>query len=479
MARPFPTGNSFLEGGIEPWPMEGEIADVIVEGEIPAALRGTYYRNGANPQYAQLPSYHIFDGDGMIHAFRFEDGRCAYKNRWVRTDRFLAERKAGERIFRGLMGQQPPDPRAFGVSGNTANTHILSHAGHLLALWEGGPPYALEPDSLETIGVHDFGGRLLRDVDPAMAAAMGRSNGKAYGSVTAHPKIDPETGEMLFFGYSLIPPFIRYGEVDPSGELTRWIEIDSPHGSMLHDFIVTAEHVVFPVFPNTFSPENLAKTGSPLAWEPERGTHFGVMPRGGDNDDIVWVRADACNVFHFMNAHSEGPRVVVEACRFDALPLFGETPPLPTLVRWTIDPEAGSVKQEELDEHPIDFPRIDDRYAGLPYRHGWGAGAVDTKTRVLDGPAFNVISHMDHERGTRRNQVLPDGDVFGEPVFVPRSPDADEGEGFVLALAWRGAENRSDLMVLDAQNIDGEPLATVRLPHRVPLGFHGSWRPAD
>jgi carotenoid cleavage dioxygenase-like enzyme len=285
--------------------MEGEIRDCVVTGEIPAELAGSYYRNGANPQFPQLPSYHIFDGDGMIHAFEFANGTCRYINRWVRTQRFDAERAAGERLFSGLTSGLPSDPRSNGVSANTANTNIVWHGDRLLALWEGGVPYALDPVSLETFGEFDFDGGLERpDGTP---------------SFTAHPKIDPKTGELLFFGYNFSAPHLSYGTADATGRLTRWFDVEAPHASMLHDFVVTEKHIVFPVFPNVFGFENFAKNGSPFSWEPERGTSLGVMPRDGGNDDIVWLQTDACNAFHFLNGFDDAGRIVVDVCRFDAI----------------------------------------------------------------------------------------------------------------------------------------------------------------
>jgi carotenoid cleavage dioxygenase-like enzyme len=457
--------NPYIRGRLAPWPMEGEIHDVAVEGEIPEQLRGSYYRNGANPQFPQLESYHIFDGDGMIHAFEIEAGRCRYLNRWVRTERFQLERNEGERVFNGLLSGLPPDPRSTGVSGNAANTNVVWHGGRLLALWEAGPPYELDPNGLATLGVCDFDGKLRREAGP--------------GSFTAHPKIDPKTGEMIFFGYNLAPPYLNYGVIDPTGRLVRWIEIESPHPSMLHDFVVTDRHVVFPVFPNTFSPENFSKTGMPFAWEPERGTHLGVMPRDGGADDVVWLTADPCNVFHFLNAHSEGDRVTIDFCRFDALPLFGLESGLPRLCRWTLDVAAGTVHEERLDDVVVEFPRVDDRIAGLRHRHGWFSSSMETGEKLGGVGVFNAVVHHDFERGTRRHHQLADEDFAGEPVFVPRSADADEGDGFLLFLAYRGEERRSQLMVFDAQNIDREPLAKVLLPHPVPLGFHGNWRQAE
>jgi carotenoid cleavage dioxygenase len=461
MSRPF-QDDPFLRGNYAPWPVEGEIHDAVVEGELPAGLAGTLWRNGPNPQFAPRGRYHWFDGDGMVHAFRFRDGRVSYRNRWVRTARFQLERAAGESLFGGLADMGASDPRLLQspTSPNAANTNIVWHAGRLLALWEGGPAHALDPRTLETEGPYDFAGKLA-------------------GAMTAHPKLDPETGEMLFFGYGFLPPFLRYHVADASGRLVRSEEIEVPVPTMMHDFIVTRRHVIFLVCPATIRLENVEKGGSPLGWEPELGTRIGVMPRDGKSADVKWFETDPCYVFHPLNAYEDGERIVADVCRYARLPLFDAGDPVQgqedlsaRLTRWTLDLAGGAVKEERLDDLATEFPRLDERRAGLSYRHGYAGGLLPT-----DGePAgFNAIVHYDLATGRRREHRLPAGDATGEPVFVPRGADAPEGEGYLLAVVYRGEEKRSDVLVLDAQNVDRAPLATVKLPHRVPFGFHGNW----
>ncbi|HTF34483.1 MAG TPA: carotenoid oxygenase family protein [Myxococcota bacterium] len=459
MSRPFPN-DPFLQGNYASFPLEGEIHDCVVEGEVPRELDGTLYRNGPNPQYAPPGRYHWFDGDGMIHAFAIHNGRVAYRNRWVRTARFSLERAAGEGLFGGLADMAKTDPRAATTSPNAANTNIVFHAGRLLALWEGGPPHALDPRTLETIGPFDFRGKLV-------------------GPMTAHPKIDPESGEMLFFGYSFTPPFLRYHVVAKDGTLVRSEEIEVAVPTMMHDFITTREHVIFLVCPATIRLENVEKTGSPLGWEPELGTRIGVMPRSGGSRDIVWFEANPCYVFHPMNAYSERGRIVADVCRYPRLPLFdagdraeGMEDLTAKLTRWTLDLAGGTVKEEALDDISSEFPRLDERRSGLSYRHGYAGGLAPTSAKAS---GFNAIVHYDLEAGRRRMHVVPEKDAVGEPIFVPRTPTSPEGEGFLLATVYRGAEMRSDLVILDAENVDSAPLATVRLPHRVPFGFHGNW----
>jgi carotenoid cleavage dioxygenase-like enzyme len=476
MTRPYPQDAPFLSGNFGPWRMEGEIHDCVIEGRVPEELHGVLYRNGPNPQFPPRGRYHWFDGDGMIHAFAFEGGRVRYRNRWVRTERFELEREAGESLFGGLTDMANNDPRAEGRSINAANTNIIWHGQRLLALWEAGLPHELDPETLSTLGPYDFGGRLRRPVAEEVVDTLGidRPDGTVDGIVTAHPKIDPESGELLFFGYSPFPPYLVYYVADARGQLVRTVPVDAPFPSMAHDFVTTRDHVIFPVFPAVFDMARAAEGEPMLSWEPERGTHVGVMPRGGDGDDVVWIETDPCYVFHPMNAHSEGERIVAEVARYPVLPLFGADEGAPaTLHRWTIDLAAGTLKNEQLDDDALEFPRLDERRTGLAYRHGYAAGIVGDDGQF----GFNAILHYDLHEGTRSTHRLRPGSVTGEPVFVPSSPDAAEGRGFLLAPVYRADENRSDLLVLDAENVESAPLATVKLPHRVPFGFHGNWRP--
>jgi carotenoid cleavage dioxygenase-like enzyme len=226
--------NPFLQGNFAPWRMEGEAFDLEVLGEIPRDLNGTYYRNGPNPAYEPRARYHWFDGDGMIHAITLREGRAAYRNRWVQSRGLGEERQAGRALFAGLLDLDPGETPQFK---NTGNTNIVWHAGRLLALMEAALPTELRPCTLETLGEYDFGGRLV-------------------GPMTAHPKMDPETGEMLFFGYSPFPPFLQYHVAGPDGALRRSEVIDVPWPSMIHDFAITRDDVVFILCPLVFSLED-------------------------------------------------------------------------------------------------------------------------------------------------------------------------------------------------------------------------------
>lgn len=453
-----PDPDNYAPIGVE---YDAETLPVI--GELPRGLNGTLYRNGPNPQFPPRDPHaqHWFTGDGMVHAFTLQNGRASYRNRWVRTDKWLAERAAGHAFAAGFG---PPSGEAAAVPDTgVANTNIVWHGGRLLALEEGHLPIELDPRTLATRGVQDCAGALR-------------------GPFTAHPKTDPVTGALVFFGYSAdgpLTPGMHYGTLAPDGRVTRFERFDAPYCSMVHDFMVTEHHVLFPILPLSGSMQRARSGQMPFAWEPQLGGHIGVLRRDTGVASLRWFRAESCYVFHVLNAWEDGTRLIADVMQYDVPPLFpladGSTAPAEAtrarLVRWTLDLDGGTdaFARAELDDMPGEFPRIDDRRAGLPYRFGTFAG------RGCAEGGFDTIAWLDLHSGRRCGFTLPPGDVTSEPVFVPRAPDAPEGDGWLLAVVWRAAERRSDLVVLDTGDIARGPVATVRLDHRVPFGFHGNW----
>jgi carotenoid cleavage dioxygenase-like enzyme len=451
---------------LAPIPMECDAPYLKVVGELPRELNGTLYRNGPNPQF-EVSGAHWFVGDGMLHAFHLENGRASYRNRWVRTPKWLAEHDAGRALFSGFGGRKLPDAPATAISdGGVANTNIIFHAGRLLALEEGHLPTEIEPGTLHTRGYCNYDNRIA-------------------GPFTAHPKIDPVTGEMVFFGYNAGGPFsaaLSYGSIDASGVVSRFDRFEAPYASMVHDFIVTENHLLFPILPITGSMDRAMSGRPPYAWEPDKGAYVGVMKRNGSAKDIVWFRGENCYVFHVMNAWEEGNRIVADVMQFEEAPLFTHPDGSPTnpaknrarLCRWTFDLAGNSDRftQTYLDDVTGEFPRIDDRRAGLASHHGWYACANP------DLPMFAALSgvvHVDGKGSRLEKYLLPAGDTISEPVFVARGHDAAEGDGWLLAVVWRARENRSDLAVFNATEIEAGPVALVQLGHRVPDGFHGNW----
>ena len=455
-----------LNGNFAPLRMESDLNDLIVEGEIPKDLFGSYYRNGPDPQFPPRGGhYHWFGGDGMIHAFNFENGNVSYKNRWVKTSKWKQERKAGRSLI-NLLNPMDPDPEwnPEGEDG-TANTNIIFHKDKLLALEEGHLPFEIDPISLESIGSYDYEGKLL-------------------SPMTAHPKIDPLTGEMFAFSYGFGDKKLTFFVIDADGKLTRYSEFNAPYSSMVHDFIVTSEHVIFPIFPLVIDFEEAVKGNSPIAWNGRMPSYIGVMPRDGSVEDIKWIEDDPCYVFHPMNAYTDGDKIVADMMQFEEAPLFphadGSAPDPKKaearLNRWEIDlsSNSGKINKNYLDEDIGEFPRLDERFSMLNYRHGFYASSIGDHP---PGISFNSITHRDHKTQTKKVYTLKDKvDAIGEPIFVPSSKESEEGDGYLIALAYRGNENRSDLLIFNAMNVDSGPIATAHLPHRIPYGFHGNWR---
>ncbi len=452
----------YLAGNFAPVHAEDDF-ELEVTGEIPAGLAGALYRNGPNPQFEPGSDHHWFFGDGMIHGFFLEGGKARYRNRYVRTPKWKAENAAGRRLFGVFGNPATTDPSVMGQDGGVANTNIVWHAGSLLALEEGHKPTRLDPSTLETLGYVDA----YRD------------------RVTAHPKLDPDTGEMTWFGYSIGQmPFtktVSYGVTSKSGEILRRDDFEAPYSSMVHDFMVTHGHVLFPILPLTGSLERAMTGLPPYAWEPEKGAFVGVMARGAGVETLRWFQTEACYVFHPMNAWEEGSKIFADVMEYPVAPLFpnadGSRGAATTarLVRWTIDlaGDSDAIKREPLDDMAGEFPRFDERRTGLSYRHGWFAANT-----TRDGAVhFDALAHVDVAAGRRAVYEFAHGDAVGEPVFVPRAADAPEGDGWVLAVAYRGAEDRSDLLVFDAADLPAGPIATAKVPRRVPFGFHGNWRP--
>jgi carotenoid cleavage oxygenase len=442
--------NRYLQGNFAPVTEEVTAFDLPTTGAIPAEISGRLIRNGPNPIGPQdEATYHWFTGDGMLHGIELRDGRAAsYRNRWVRTDR--AAELLGEEPIPG----QPAD--VFPGGGSVANTHVVPHAGKILALVEVCLPTEVTPD-LDTVGRTDFGGRLR-------------------SAMTAHPKSDPLTGELHFFGYDVMgPPWLRYHVLDRDGNLVRSEDIDVAGPVMIHDFAITEHHVVFFDLPVVFDLELVGKR-FPFSWKPEYGARVGVMPRGGGNEDVVWSEVETCYVFHPLNAYDDGDRVVVDVARHATMFASDQNGPSggePTLDRWTIDPTARKVVEERLDDHPQEFPRIDDRLTGRRHRYGYGTtfGTGD------DGLRIGGLLKHDLQAGTTTVWDPGQGRSASEAVFIPASEVAGEDEGWLLSVVYDGDRDGSDLVILDARDFGGDPVATVRLPQRVPFGFHGSWVP--
>lgn len=422
------------------------VADLEVDGEIPPELDGLYVRTGPNPASGTSP--HWFFGDGMLHGVRLRNGRAEwYRNRFVETP--------------GIT-EPLDDPMASmgDLTRGLGNTHVLAHGGRLLALEEAHWPWSVDGE-LNTIGYENFGGALTC-------------------SMTAHPKICPETGELLAFSYMASePPFLRYIRIAADGTVQQLEGIDIPNMVMMHDFNVTRNHVVFMDLPVVFDLASI-ETGLPFTFDRDAGARLGVMPRHGTNADVRWFEIDPCYVFHPVNAFDDDDRIVLHVSRQPEA--FGahadDYAEVGRLWKWTIDPTAGTVTEEQVDDRPGDFGRVDDRRVGLDAQFGYlmaMAGEGDSEEPVYG----SALWKYDLRSGACWEHQLGDGVRGSEPVFAAAGPDAGEDEGWVITIVHDTAGDRSKLIVVDAQDFSSPPVATVHLPRRVPYGAHGSWVPSD
>ena len=289
---------------------------------------------------------------------------------------------------------------------------------------------------------------------------------------------------MIFFAYadSDVPLSNRvsWGIADANGRLVRRETFDAPYCSMIHDFMVTENYVLIPVLPLSGDLGRAMRGDPAFAWDPAKPAMIGVMRRDAGVASLRWFATDACYFFHVMNAYEMAGTIVGDVMLHPTAPLFPRADggrgarSSAHLTRWTIElaGAADVVRQSTLDDAAGEFPRIDDRFAGLPYRHGWMA----TRERPSHGVfTFDGIAHVDVRTGRREQFLLPDGDAASEPVFVPRYADAAEGEGSLLAVVYRAREDRSELVVFEARDVAAGPIATAMMPRRVPFGFHGNW----
>lgn len=453
----------YLQGLLAPVFDERDDRDLAVTGELPPGLNGMFVRNGPNPQFAPRGKYHPFDGDGMVHAVYFEDGKVRYRNRWVESKGLLAERKRNSAQYGGLAEFTMPDPEVMAEGGlikNTANTHTVRHAGRILALLEACLPTQLTRE-LETIGEWDFDGKLV-------------------GSFTAHPKIDPVSGEMLFFGYQPFPPYLRYHVVSADGELVHSADIDLPNPVMIHDFAVTENWVVFLDSPAVFNNEAIMNGGPMLVWRPECGTRLGVLPRFGTGDQVRWFDVDNQYVVHFFNAWDDGDTIEIRAPRFSAMPggfeferPTGREAPMPW--RWTIDLDRGAIRDEQTDDRGGEFPRVNDDHATRRTRYLYNCMA---RTWEFEFEFHGVVKY-DLQSGSADEYFYAASEVSGEHVFAPDPNGTAEDDGWLLSIVTNRATEQSDLVVLDAHDLSAGPIARVHIPRRVPIGFHANWFPEN
>lgn len=459
---------------------EGEIFDCEVEGEVPRELRGTFYRLGGDWLYPPKYSNEVpFSADGYISMFRFHDGRADYKGRFVRTPRYLANRRAGRQLFGNYRNRGGDDPSVRGLSGTVTNTTPVVHAGRLFATKEDARPYEIDPHTLETKGECDFGGKL------------------SSLTFTAHPKIDPVTGEMIAFGYEATGEasadiFVYF--IDKSGQVKREVRLQAPYVSENHDMAITQTHVVIPHFPLTTSREWLAASPENLHWywDERLPGYLLVLPRDGDAQDARWIKGPPHAMGHTLNASTEGNRLVVDGTVSNAnpYPFFPNRDGSPwtpmtggsTIRRWVVDLGSKRDGWEEQSPFPQQLgglPRIDDRFCSLPYRYGY-LGYTDfsrpPSVQLGGPPSFpltNTLGRFDMAAGRSESLFVGDNGHLQEACFVPKGAKAAEGSGYLMSVFSNLVEKRSELLIVDAEKM--QEIGRVILPFPIAAQVHGVW----
>ncbi|MEZ5570839.1 MAG: carotenoid oxygenase family protein [Halioglobus sp.] len=435
------------QGNFKPVGEEVTVTELKVEGAIPPELNGLYVRNGTNSSSGI--SDHFFGGDGMLHGVRLEGGQAVwYRNRYVNTPVYRKE----------SGGFGPPKPEE-----TTSAVSLIYHGGELMSLGEFGYPYLINPDDLSTKSVFNYGGKLP-------------------GNMTAHPRIDPMTGEMLFFGYNVVQPYITYMRADAAGNMLQVEPIEMTGPSMVHDFAVTENYVVFMEMPVRFS-WFMALSGSslPFKWDADAPSRFGVMPRTGTNADVKWFDVPTCFIFHIMNSYEQGDEVIVDAARYDQLWVKDSSDFFhpARLSRFAMNMKTGKASVQRLYDRSMEFPQVNRNYWTKQYRYGYSL-VVDEKN---DSP-----ERLKNAEGGIRKYDLITGDVDsylpgpaltpGEAIFIPAGEAGGaEDEGYLASYMYDKNSNTSAFCLFDASNVSAGPIAKVPLPVRVPVGFHGVWVP--
>ena len=479
----FPETRNFT-GFFAPSGVEADVRNLpVIQGAVPADLSGSFYRVAPDPQFPPLAGDDIwFNGDGMVTRFHFHAGTAGLVQKWVRTDKFRLEREAGHALFGAYRNPLTDDPSVKGEIRGTANTNAFVHAKKLYALKEDSPPVLMDPLTLETIDpAYDFNGRMTSE------------------TFTAHPKVDPETGEMLAIGYAakglLTPDFVFY-TISKDGEIANEVWFQLPYYCMMHDFGFTKDYAVFHVVPSTSNWERLEKGKPHFGFDKKLPVYLGVLPRNGTAEDLRWFKTDNCFASHVMNAHNEGSVVHfdVPMAAGNMFPFFPDIDDaafephnaVARMTRWTVDMRANSdgIEMTQLNDLVGEFPRIDDRVAGLKNRYGFllvqdMEKPVDLPDRSATGMLMNTLARIDLETGEKDTYWIGPVSSLQEPAFIPRPGSTAEGDGYLIAIENRLSEMASRLLLFDAMKLAEGPVATIALPFRIRMGLHGNWVPSS
>ncbi len=460
-----------------PWqPQTNEwVADdlEVVEGEVPADLDGVYIRNTENPVHASLKNYHPFDGDGMLHVVGFRDGKAFYRNRYIRTDGFLAEQDAGQALWAGLAERPGIALREDGWGArrkmkDASSTDVVVHRGVALSsFYQCGDLYRIDPFTAQTLGKESWNGHFPFD----------------WG-VSAHPKIDDRTGEMLFFNYSKEAPYMKYGVVDKNNDLAHYVDIPLPGPRLPHDMAFTENYAILNDFPLFWEPEALKQDAHIARWHRDMPSRFAVIPRRGDTKDIRWFEAESTYVLHFVNAFEDGDEIVIDG--------FFQTDPEPAdngvgdkwerafrflaqdrmetrLHRWRLNMATGLVKEERMSDTVSEFGMMNADFATGDYRYVYSA------TNKPGWFLFNGLVRHDLKTGNEESFGFGDGVYGSETAVAPRVGSTGEDDAYLVTITSDMNTDESYALVFDAARVADGPVCKLKLPERVSSGTHSTW----
>jgi carotenoid cleavage dioxygenase-like enzyme len=442
----------------------------VLEGRIPADLDGIYLRNTENPVMPAIGRYHPFDGDGMIHAVRFGDGRASYRNRFVRTLGLAAELEAGEPLWAGII--EPPTSAkrdGWGARGrmkDASSTDVVVHAGVVLStFYQCGDAYQLDPVTL---------------------APLGRASWVPPGGVSAHPKLDPATGELLYFSFSTTAPYLHYGVLDASGRRVHHTPVPVPGPRLPHDMAFTERYAILNDLPLFWDAELLAQGVYRPSWRPDLPSRFAVIPRRGGVDDIRWFEAAPTYVLHWINAYEDGDVIVLDGYfQEDPMPrpdpVDGKYAALKSMLdvhsvrakphRWRLDLRTGACTEERLFDDISEFPSIHHARPGRRHRYVW------SMTAPRGWFMFDGLTRYDLETGTTQSFQYPAGIYASESPMAPRPGATDEDAGYLTTFVSEPARDASEVHVFDAAHVDAGPICRLALPARICSGTHACWHP--
>lgn len=464
-----PSEHPYLSGPWTPIYDEVKTSHMQVIGEIPKDLEGIYLRNTENQIHEPLGVYHPFDADGMLHGIAFAHGEAHYYNRFVRTKGLLAEQDEGGSLWTGFVNpshlSKRPGGGAQGYLKDASSTDVVIHGGKVLSTyWQCGDAYELDPYTLRTLGTASW---------------------VPKEGISAHPKVCPKTGELLFFNYGKQEPYLNYGVVSKAGSLEHYIPIPVPGPRLPHDMAFTENYSIIPDLPMFWDPNKLTKGIHATRFYPDLPTRFAIVPRYGSERDIMWFEADPTYVLHWMNAYEDDDEIILDGyfqeCPYPQ-PLPGMDPGMgrmmafldqysfkPKLHRWHFNLKTGQVSESHLDDRYLEFGTFNSAYSGRQARYLYSA--IPVKGMFL----LNGLVKHDLVTGSSQSYDFGEGRYCSESPFAPRIGAIDEDDGYLVSFVTDMNRNRSECILLDAKDIDKGPVCQIILPHRICSGTHATW----